>query len=588
MRNIKTIIKYFLAFVIVILFCRIVSYAKTIELNGLDVSIVAEVNKKSSSVGSGVNDEKFSNTEYEKEEKMIEDRYVQIELTINNKNNYEIAIVSIEEIKPAGFRQLESNKNEKITNTKIDCKSEKKFSYNYYYRNSFLKDEDSSILYDENGNIIDNNKEVSVEYKDKSNDISTNKNKSMSNKINDYNNVEEEVSDLKRGATRILLFLLVFVLCVVLLIVFMMFYKTIKGNDNFFSNENSFKYFILLMLLSVSINIVFYKNAIFAKNSYIPQIYEYGKSYEKVIYEPVYFNDGLYRFAYKISFSFDSSYVISDEDYENDTDGDGLVDALEYQYMTDKTNIDTDNDGLSDYLEVMYLDYNPLSNDTYEDGVKDGDRDFDYDKLTNIEEVRRMTDLSNTDTDYDTLSDYDEINVHNTNPLSIDTDEDLLSDPDELKLGLDPNNPRTDGVTLDSERKIEQEYTMTNVPEELRQGDIFISGISGSVSGNIDNEVRITKKNEEVFNTMNSFVQSGFEVELKDDEKIDIELDVSKISDRKSTLIIIKFDNGIIEAIDTICEGNSLKANIGSGTYSVMDSDIVLKDFNIMISDYMY
>jgi hypothetical protein len=82
-------------------------------------------------------------------------------------------------------------------------------------------------------------------------------------------------------------------------------------------------------------------------------------------------------------------------------------------------------------------------------------------------------------------------NVHNTNPLNIDTDEDLLSDPDELKLGLDPTNPRTDGVTLDSERKIEQEYNMTKVPENLRKGDIFLKEISGSVSGVIDNCIGI-------------------------------------------------------------------------------------------------
>ncbi len=161
-----------------------------------------------------------------------------------------------------------------------------------------------------------------------------------------------------------------------------------------------------------------------------------------------------------------------------------------------------------------------------------------------------------------------------------------MSDADELKLGLDPNNPRTDGVNLDSERKVEQEYNMTQVPVELKEGDIFIKNISGSISGNIDNEVKIVKKNDEVFNGMNSFVQSGFEVDLKENEKIDIELDVSKVSKRKTAMIVVRYENGEIEAIDTVCEGDSLKASIGAGTYTVMDSEILLQDLNIFVNDY--
>ena len=83
----------------------------------------------------------------------------------------------------------------------------------------------------------------------------------------------------------------------------------------------------------------------------------------------------------------DEEYVYDTKIFCADSDGDGLSDAFEYLYMTDKENVDTDGDGLSDYIEVMYLDYNPLSNDTFKDGINDGDRDYDNDKLTNIEEV---------------------------------------------------------------------------------------------------------------------------------------------------------------------------------------------------------
>lgn len=586
MKQLKCTIKSLLIIVIAASFCPFVSNAKSIDLNGVIVSLTAEVSKKTESIGQNVKeDNRFSTTEYEKEAKEKEDKYVQIELTIKNNNPYESANVTIEEVAPTGFRQLDSSKNEKVIKTQIDAKSEKKYKYNYRYHQSFLKDQDNSVLYDSYGNIIDRFDEVDIDVKEKRG-ILPNKNNKVKNVMSNNENIDEEASDLKKGVTRIVLFLVIFVVCVILLLAFLMFYRTLKGHDDFYDNKDSFNCFILFLLISFVLNILIC-NRSFAKSKYTPQIYEYGKTYEKVIYEPVYFKDGLYRFAYKISFTFESSYEISDEDYENDTDGDGLIDAFEYMYMTDKNNVDTDGDGLNDYLEAMYLDYNPLSDDTFSDGVKDGDRDFDGDKLTNIEEVGHGTDLSNIDTDFDTLTDYEEINVYNTNPLSIDTDEDLLSDPDELKLGLDPNNPMTDGVTLDSERKIEQTYDLHNVPEELRQGDIFISSVKGSIRGNIDNEIKISKKNEEVFNSMSSFVLNGFEVSLKEDERIDITLDVQRVADRKTALTIVKYENGMIEVIDTECKDNTLNASIGSGTYVVMDSEIVLRDLSIFINDYM-
>ena len=555
------------------------------ELNGLKITLNSEVSKETINIGKNVNDDLNDNGK--KEIKKPNDKYVKTNLIIKNDNSYEKAYITIEEIAPTGFRQIDSSKNERIINITLEPKSDIRYEYIYRYNESFLKDQNNSILYDEDGNIIESVNDVKYEDKNDNKSITNENKKNKISKKSKKGNLEEESEDLKKGALEIVKFLIAFVVCIVLLIVFIMFYKTIKGNDSdFFNNNDSFKCFIIILLISVVINI-FNSRSILANNRYEPQIYEYGKSYEKVIYEPVYFNEGLYKFAYKITFSYDSNYIITDEDYEKDTDGDGLIDAFEYLYMTDKENVDTDGDDLSDYIEVMYLDYNPLSNDTFKDGINDGDRDYDNDKLTNIEEVKYGTELYNVDTDYDTLNDYEEINLHHTNPLSIDTDEDYLSDPDELKLGLDPTNKRTDGVTLDSERKIEQEYNMTKVPSELREGDIFIKNISGSVSGNIDNEVKISKKNEEVFNSMNSFVQSGFQVTLKEDEKIDIELDVSKVSDRKTVLIVVRYEDGMIEAIDTVCEENSIKANIGNGTYSVMDSEIVLKDLNIMVSDYM-
>ena len=74
---------------------------------------------------------------------------------------------------------------------------------------------------------------------------------------------------------------------------------------------------------------------------------------------------------------------------------------------------------------------------------------------------------------------------------------------------------------------------------------------------------------------------------MTDDEYVDISLNVEKVSDRKTALTIVKYEDGNIKVINTKCVDNNLNANIGSGTYVVMDSEIVLRDLNIYVRDYM-
>ncbi len=56
----------------------------------------------------------------------------------------------------------------------------------------------------------------------------------------------------------------------------------------------------------------------------------------------------------------------------DDTDGDGLPDAVEVEIGTDPNNPDTDGDGLSDGDEYYQYHTNPLSSDTDGDGLGDG------------------------------------------------------------------------------------------------------------------------------------------------------------------------------------------------------------------------
>lgn len=132
-------------------------------------------------------------------------------------------------------------------------------------------------------------------------------------------------------------------------------------------------------------------------------------------------------------------------DPEMDSDEDGLPDYIEKEIGSDRYNADTDGDGLPDGYEYFTLGTDPKKADSDDNGISDADEDFDEDRLTNLEEYELGTDPFSKDTDYDGLSDYDEVKIHNTDPLKYDTDGDKVSDGDEIELGLDPNNPATNG-----------------------------------------------------------------------------------------------------------------------------------------------
>ncbi len=149
------------------------------------------------------------------------------------------------------------------------------------------------------------------------------------------------------------------------------------------------------------------------------------------------------------------SYPIDWED-ETDTDSDGLTDVYEkYYYETEFENPDTDGDKLPDGYEVYYLGTDPLKIDSNDNDICDGDEDFDEDGLSNLEEYQYATNPLIGDTDYDDLSDYDEVNTHNTDPNLDDSDGDKVLDGDEIELGLNPNSDMTNGI-LDNERTFEQ------------------------------------------------------------------------------------------------------------------------------------
>ncbi|MBQ3446418.1 MAG: VWA domain-containing protein, partial [Synergistaceae bacterium] len=102
---------------------------------------------------------------------------------------------------------------------------------------------------------------------------------------------------------------------------------------------------------------------------------------------------------------------------------------------------------LTDWDEINWLNYNPLAEDTDGNGIPDRDEDADGDGLTNIQEANYGTNMIVKDTDHDRLTDYDEVMTYGTDPLKADTDGDGVDDGLEVALGSDPLKAETSFTT---------------------------------------------------------------------------------------------------------------------------------------------
>ncbi len=196
-----------------------------------------------------------------------------------------------------------------------------------------------------------------------------------------------------------------------------------------------------------------------------------------------------------------------------DNDNDGLFNIIEKIYGTDPENSDTDNDGLTDYEEVYITGTDPLKYDTDDNGINDTEDDSDDDGLSNREEIALGTDPRNADTDGDWLSDYDELNKYNTDPLKTDSDGDTLTDGDELVIGLDPNNPETFGIP-DAEYKVEQ--VVSSDSEALKRVNTDESpyklSLEVTASGNVNGSLKADRSSYSA--VINSNIQLGETIDL--------------------------------------------------------------------------
>ena len=251
----------------------------------------------------------------------------------------------------------------------------------------------------------------------------------------------------------------------------------------------------------------------------------------------------------------------------------------------DPNEYDSDSDGLSNYVEIFITGTDPTLKDTDENGILDADEDADGDGLSNIAELAARTNLARPDSDADGLSDYQELNETKTEPCNYDTDEDGLSDGDELELGLDPLKPKTDGTTLDSERKITQTLKAENMDELLTsENNDAVPSLTLTTNGNINNRVVITTTASNDFSDSRAIVGEAIDVDGDNLGKGTLSFALKKADSTASsgesgktynTKLICKYNGeGSTEYLDTTFDAteNIVSAEVNSeGTYFVLD-----------------
>lgn len=229
--------------------------------------------------------------------------------------------------------------------------------------------------------------------------------------------------------------------------------------------------------------------------------------------------------------------IVDDEIFIQDYDNDNLDNEQELYYGTNPYLADTDGDMLTDDFEIYYSKTNPLLADSDNNGITDGNEDLDGDKLTILQELQYGTNNFKADTDYDGLTDYDEIFVYGTDPLKFDSDGDGISDGDEIIIGLDPLKQVTNTVA-------DNEYCFQQVIEPM--GECFSSinndtnnpykmsldiSAAGYVEGNLNVGISDYSNVIQSDFVVGLIPQLSYENNLKVDEvKIKFQLDKSYVS----------------------------------------------------------
>ena len=388
---------------------------------------------------------------------------------------------------------------------------------------------------------------------------------------------QEKLEQVKGQINATLLILVIIVIIALALIIFIWFIIKSRSKGGY-PSLSKFTFFLVITLFISNIG---YK-------TYSADIYQENVQYNKTITTQVNYANFTCTFRVTVEYYFVNT-IDPITDLELDTDSDTLPDYLEVLYLTDLHNDDTDGDLLPDGVEVYRTYTDPLRVDTDNNGVNDGDEDFDKDKLTNIEEKNHGTDYDNIDTDFDSFSDYDEINgvktkdgtkTYTTNPLSDDTDGDGLRDDTEIKLRLNPLN------SADGRTKVNQTISQSVLPKELTIESPTPISFRGELVGDIDENVSVRMSRDSYFDTLQYVIGTPIVVNTTygGDGGLKILFDLTKYKNIKNRIAVYRYENGELKEVDrTYVSGNTLFSDCYSGVYVLVDSKKYIQDLNLFL-----
>ena len=478
----------------------------------------------------------------------FQDEYVAVDVKVENLNRYSDLEFSIEAIDNENFKI--SNKNKRYT---IGSGGEEDITFDYRYNKPTepYNPKRKNVKYKKDIAFARDSEHATSSY------ISERYTRDRERTEREELNIKaKEQQETKRT---IMLLAIVFIVVFIVLIAIYFIRRYIRTHDDFYN-------VLLIIGLSIIISICSIFNRTYA---YTQQTFMTNTMYSHTYTCEVWHGGVAYTFRYRVSYKYVGEVPTYPE--EQDSDGDGLLDNYEVYFMTDLNNADTDGDGISDYDEIYTIDTDPLKEDTDKNGKEDGEEDYDRDGLTNIEEKNLGTFMNDKDSDYDGLSDYDEVKVYHTDPLKSDTDGDGLSDYEEVqvakKLGTN------DISSIDTSVKFNQTLSRDNMDKDLYMNNVITVSVEGNVPGLIDKHIELKSTNNVSLTSAESVLGKPIllESDYSNGEKVTIKFNCSNYKERLEGLTVATLVNGKIKLLDTSLVDNTISAEVGAGYVFVVD-----------------
>lgn len=227
-----------------------------------------------------------------------------------------------------------------------------------------------------------------------------------------------------------------------------------------------------------------------------------------------------------------------------DSDSDGIPDGFETLLGTSPDQIDSDGDMLPDGYELFTNYSYPNCNDYDENGISDGDEDYDSDGLTNYEEF-----------------------LLGINPNDSDTDGDGMNDYTEISYGLNPNKQISfdDGI-LDGERIFSFSKDCDCSDNGMLQASVDIT-LSGSQLNTFD--VEKVAENDALLNSeIPGFLGNAYDLKADNSferSTLSFEVDSALLNNDEISPAIFYFneDTQLLEEVENqTIQGNIVSANL--------------------------